>query len=158
MLARSISAFLLFISILASSLAIAGVTPCADRIGHCDYYLCRESVESCGDNGYFLHFGYPYCEELMTDVRPKMSEKAADWMSRAAACLQERVEAMPLTHSCEDMASLAIATHPDCYVSTGFCELKFSDKLLIAEKIWKSLIDPRIDRVMMEILDRCDFR
>jgi hypothetical protein len=158
MLARGLSAVLFLIFISASSLARAEGTPCAKQIGNCDYYLCRESIESCGENGYFLHFGYPYCEGLMSDVRPKMSEEGAIWMSRAATCLQEQVEAMPLTHSCEDMASLAIATHPDCYVSTGFCELKLSDQLLIAEKIWKSLVDPRIDRVMIEILDRCDFR
>jgi hypothetical protein len=148
---------LLFISMPLSMVSAfaSPETGCADRIGNCDYYECRESLQNCGSKGYLLRFGYHYCSKFMGGVRPRMTAQGAAWMATVARCLQEKVEQIPLATSCEVTADEAIASHPDCYVDTGYCELTDGDKFRVAKTIWKELKDPRIDRVMIEILSRC---
>jgi hypothetical protein len=133
-------------------------TACASQIGNCNYYVCREATQNCGDDGYLMHFGYRYCTAFMNDVRPKMSAAGAVFMDKVAPCLQQKLDAVPLSASCQETSDDAIASHPGCYIENGYCELSFSDKLLIAETIWQSLTDTRIDRVMVEILNDCGLK
>jgi hypothetical protein len=153
---RFVFATLLLCASLPLASAVAGSEmDCAARIGDCDYYKCRESVQNCGSEGYMIRFGYHYCSEFIESVRPRMTPEGAAWMGTVARCLQEKVERIPVATSCQETADEAIASHPDCYVDTGYCALAETDKILVAETIWKELKDPRIDRVMIDILGRC---
>lgn len=91
----------------------------------------------------------------MNDVRVKMSPEGAIWMGEVATCLQQKVQAIPPSTSCQETGDEAIASHPACYLGTGYCTLPFSDRLLLAETIWESFGDPRIERVMLEIIGGC---
>jgi hypothetical protein len=143
---------LISIAPLTSSRADSG---CSKLIGDCSYYLCRESEHSCGDDGYFIHFSYRYCREFFDEVKPVVSEATAGWLDRIAVCLQEEVEKMPVETSCSEVQSEAIASHAGCYVSTGFCEIPFADKLRVIKTVYAEALHPSIDEAFAKIVREC---
>jgi hypothetical protein len=146
----------------ALSLLLAGTQPalaetsCAAKIGSCEYYQCREQLQSCGDDGYFLRFGYRYCMDFLQQMRPKVAAPQAQWLDQVATCLQTALDAIPTDLSCADTQSAAIASHESCYVMTGFCTLPLETKFQILQVIYRELSDPKIDEVMIRIGADCD--
>jgi hypothetical protein len=148
---------------LLASLAVAGAsastvraeTNCAPFKDSCNYYLCRESIQPCSDEGYFIRFGYTYCSGFLSDVQPRMSAEGAKWMNQIAHCLRDKLDDIDSTLSCEDTESAAIASHSPCYIGTGFCDLSFLDKFRILEYVYKELEDHRMRKVMFQIELQC---
>ena len=102
----------------------------AEGCASCDYYRCREasSVAMCGEDGYFLDFGYRYCLRFKQVTEPRMSDEGMIWSARTRRCLMEVLEtAIDDTLVCEDVKTEAYDSHPACYSESGFCELPASD-------------------------------
>lgn len=133
----------------------AFASECELAIGSCDYYLCRERVQSCGETGYFLAYGYKYCTALFAKAAPKMSPSAAAWLERASVCLQESAETNAETASCKDAETTAISSHANCYVQTGFCEIPFVQRLEVLKVIYKEIFDLQMLKQMQKTLELC---
>jgi len=124
-------------------LALEFAETCADLIdlpgcASCDYYLCRDDarMESCGAAGYYAGFGHAYCDRFTVDSQPRMSEAGQRWIDDVRTCLQRALEDIDdEALSCEDVQELAYATHPDCYVQAGFCELGLSDAWTVVNTV-----------------------
>ena len=122
---------------------LESVEACADLIdlpgcASCDYYLCRDDArtESCGAAGYYAGFGHAYCDRFTQDAQPMMSEVGQRWLDDVRTCLQLALEDIDdEAISCEALQTLAYATHPQCYVEAGFCELPRSDAWTVVNTV-----------------------
>ncbi len=113
--------------------------------GVCEYYACQEARWQCGDTGYLLGFAQKYCLRYRLVAQPRMSVAAQAWLNRVRRCLVVGLEAFE-GENCEALETFGIESHPTCYVSTGFCELKVRDWLGVL-----ATIDPR-DLTAREVL------
>lgn len=116
---------------------------CADYIeredcAQCDYYLCRdaEAATACGADGYYRGFGYAYCERYLEVTTARLSPAGQRFAHDVRRCLMQAMEAtIPVDAACPDVQAAAYASHPDCYVASGFCELPWRDWVAIAATI-----------------------
>jgi hypothetical protein len=130
---------------------------CRQYINSCNYYLCRESNQNCGETGYYLRFGYPYCEKFTVSEKPDLSYEGNIWLDKVGLCLREQLELISNETSCGDTESSAIQSHIYCYLTTGFCNLKLNDQIQIFGIVYKELSDTRFMKVLLEIGSRCQF-
>lgn len=97
----------------------------------CDYYLCKEAADgaaACGEDGYYLGYGFRYCERISQVTRPRLSDAGKVWLDSARRCLMEEVELqVEHEHSCSDIQQIAFDSHPACYMDAGFCSLPWGD-------------------------------
>lgn len=97
----------------------------------CDYYLCKEAAEgdsACGEEGYYLGYGFKYCERMSLITRTELSGPGKVWLDGARLCLIEEVERqIDDEHSCSDIKQIAFDSHPGCYIDSGFCSLPWGD-------------------------------
>lgn len=101
---------------------------CADRLGSCDYYDCREEHHPCGSDGYYLGYGGKYCNRFNNETRPELSSDGQAWVDITTRCLQRYLENhIPYDADCDDVRRRAFDSHPDCYVAGGICNLSVSD-------------------------------
>lgn len=127
----------------ACTVAAPPADSCAEYIGRedcaqCDYYLCRDATapDGCGDAGYYRGFGYAYCERYLEVTTPRLSPAGRRFAHDVRRCLMQAMEdTIPVDAACPDVKTAAYATHPACYLASGFCELPWSDWLAIAATI-----------------------
>ena len=92
------------------------------------FYRCAEQTLHCGPDGYLIGYGTRYAERFYRHTRPWMSPAGQQWIDDVLVCLQEELrDSIDAETSCEDVRTIAFDTHPDCYVSRGFCDLPFTD-------------------------------
>ncbi|TNF37141.1 MAG: hypothetical protein EP329_03925 [Deltaproteobacteria bacterium] len=104
--------------------------------GACAYYACREATAGCGADGYLMRFAHHYCERYRLISEPEASPAARRFLERVRRCLVTRFDReVPEGTDCATMRDLGFASHPDCYVETGFCELSIADWLLVLNTI-----------------------
>lgn len=137
------------------SLASEVQTVCSSYLESCEYYQCRDQLQMCGPQGYFLRFGYPYCSRFMTQVKPTFSEEGALWLDRVGQCLRDQLEGISVQESCKETEDLAISSHVSCYLDTGFCQLSFSEKLKLLKVVYKELQDSRLLGVFLKLMTSC---
>ncbi|MBK7078129.1 MAG: hypothetical protein IPH44_38275 [Myxococcales bacterium] len=127
----------------ACAVAAPPATACADYIdredcAQCDYYLCRDAAAAngCGATGYYQGFGYEYCERYLEVTTPRLSPAGQRFAHDVRRCLMQAMEdTIPVDAACPDVKTAAYASHPDCYLASGFCALPWSDWLAIAATI-----------------------
>jgi hypothetical protein len=111
-------------------------TDCTQYLGEdgcasCDYYLCKEAADgasACGEDGYYLRYGFKYCERISLVTRPQLSAAGQVWLDEARVCLMRTIEReIDGNESCETLTQIAFDSHPDCYIEAGFCDLPVSD-------------------------------
>ena len=110
----------------------------ADGCAACDFYRCREetSVGMCGGDGYYLGFGYEYCRRYRQVTEPHMSPQGQVWSANTRRCLMETLDAeIPDSQDCRALIQAGYASHPNCYLGTGFCELPVLDWARIVNTI-----------------------
>lgn len=129
---------------------------CDELLTSCDYYLCRESVQPCGESGYFLALGYQYCKKFMLQVKPSFSPLGQNWLDTVGQCLRSSLNEISTQHSCSEVQEQAIASHLKCYWSTGFCDISFSEKLKTLGAMYQELGDPKMFQVFLTIALRCE--
>ena len=116
---------------------------CEDYIGQagcgaCEYYACREAqaANQCGSGGYYLAHGYKYCNRLIQVASPRMSPAGQRWLEDGRDCLMRFIETeISSDEQCRSVRDRAYASHPDCYVDNGFCDLPFTDWLALFASI-----------------------
>ncbi|MBL8625178.1 MAG: hypothetical protein JNK64_27960 [Myxococcales bacterium] len=121
----------------------AAADRCADYIdredcAQCDYYLCRDAAAatSCGATGYYQGFGYAYCERYLEVTTARLSPAGQRFAHDVRRCLMQAMEdTIDVDAACPEVKAAAYATHPDCYVASGFCALPWRDWLAIAATI-----------------------
>lgn len=94
--------------------------------GVCEYYTCQEQRWQCGEDGYLIGFAQKYCRRFRLIPEPRMSAKAQAWLNRTRRCLVLEFEAFD-GDDCAALKAFGLASHSDCYTSTGFCDLPISD-------------------------------
>ncbi len=128
---------------------------CSSFLDRCEYYECREKLETCGEKGYFKRFALRYCSRFTDEVKFSLSKLGQEWLDRVALCLRSELEPVAYGLSCQEIENQAIDIHSVCYIGTGFCQIPFFDKLQILQTIFKELGDSRMRRVMRKILWQC---
>jgi|SRR6185312_611208 len=133
---------LLILVILFYSLSTLAQTNsvCAPSDQSCDYYACKAQELHCLPSDYPVKFGYRLCQRYLADQN-QASEALRAWLPSVRECLQEKFETLKII-SCQKIEHAAFATHVECYVQTGFCQLSASDKAwLVNETSWQ-MLDP----------------
>ncbi len=129
---------------------------CEEWVGNCDSYLCRESVQNCGKEGYFIRFVLRYCSRISSELVANVTRSEKAWIAAAPACLQRSMEGFPLYWSCSRTEDAAIISHAACYVQTGFCSTSMSMRLRLFSMVYKELDDKRMVDAFMEIVKICE--
>ena len=93
----------------------------------------------------------------MFTLQEKMhSQNGKSWVDKVFSCLQKKIwtysEKNP---SCEIIKSNAFKSHPDCYISAGFCELAVGEKLQIFNLIKKEILDQSAWSQGAQVLKSC---
>ena len=118
----------------------------------CAFYTdCLESTFMCGPDGYPLGYGDKYCERFL-DNKHYFTEEGQAWIDGTLVCLKEAlVETVeePDGIDCEQVKKTAFASHVDCYINNGFCELAF--------KYSSPFETSRFYRDLMRVYDVTDF-
>jgi hypothetical protein len=131
-------------------------TDCRELVGNCDYYLCREKQQACGVKGYYLAFGYQYCNKSLGAFQERVSENARGWLKNVATCLQQTLEdEVPTQTECKEVKNSAVDSHIRCYKDTNFCSLKIEDKLKIIAMLSPELTSPQMLNVGITIMANC---
>ncbi|MHB1057967.1 MAG: eCIS core domain-containing protein [Rhodanobacter sp.] len=112
---------------------------CSSLVGDCEFYRCRERRHPCGATGYYLGYGYKYCERFSRLLRPRLPASGQRWLDKTKDCLQEHIDRhIPLDTPCDAVKRSAFDSHPDCYVLSGVCFLDPAQWLQIM-----GVIDPQ---------------
>lgn len=123
----------------SSALAVSQCDP--EKLG-CRYYLCRELESPCGAEGYYIGFGYKYCDEFSYRVRKDLSRRGQIWLDQTQKCLTRELGKASPALSCGKIHSVAFESHKPCYIDTGFCRLSPSDKLRVFYAVREELLWP----------------
>ncbi len=132
---------------------------CRSLVGTCDFYLCQESKNPCGLDGYNMGFGLKYCSSSKFSLLPKMSTALGkSWVPQVFTCLQEKnYQASQIASSdrCQTIEQESIKTHAFCYAAAGFCQLKISEKVKIFNLIKNEIISKNAISQTLELTNRC---
>jgi hypothetical protein len=91
----------------------------------CSWYRnCLESKHKCGVSGYAVQYGHKYCH-LFRENEHFFSDTGKKWMYKTMNCLQKSLVDVlnDPSISCDQIKQKAFDMRPDCYISSGFCEL-----------------------------------
>lgn len=109
----------------------------------CDFYQCRENIGNCGNQGYYLGYGFHNCRKF-TRAREHMSPLGRAWIHQVRYCLQNQLAKLSENANCKASYDFAMETHVDCYFSTNsfdisFCDLGDKDKKLVYRIVGKQV-------------------
>ncbi|XP_025088642.1 uncharacterized protein LOC112560798 [Pomacea canaliculata] len=129
--------------------------------GRCDFYKCFEDRLPCGEQGYMIKYGQPYCARFER-VYTAFSPQGQDFINGTSQCLTrgllhlyrtDTVDCHRLSHDAFDLIS-------SCYSANGFCDVVKENAAVFADvfqarhlfmhgalKIWKEI---------MEIIYQCN--
>jgi hypothetical protein len=134
-----------------------GITDnCEELMGSCDYYLCQEKKNNCGAKGYFLGFGYQYCNDSLKRLANEVSPRGKKWLVTTATCLQQQIQDMDIeSKSCKEIKKAAIKGHDKCYSEISFCSLSFGEIKKILIMIMPSLTTRGVINEGVQVLAHC---
>lgn len=93
---------------------------------NCSFYQTLESQHQCGPKGY-LQAAFPLCQKYL-NAQPRMNDEIQAFFPQVRYCLQDEFYQLGSRLKCEKLDRIAIQTHIDCYLKTGFCELSWLSK------------------------------
>lgn len=107
---------------------------------NCNYYLEKEKETACfvkpeDPSDYLLNFGYRLCH-IYHQKADLWNDERSTFIRKVGVCLQEEVEKIPFRGNCKELEEKAYASHPHCYVRTGYCELSSVQKSSI---VWTAM-------------------
>ncbi|OQW50386.1 MAG: hypothetical protein A4S09_00915 [Proteobacteria bacterium SG_bin7] len=108
--------------------------------GNCNYYLEKEKDTGCfvkeqNPSDYLLNFGYRLCHIYHQKAKTWNDERTA-FVEKVGMCLQEEMEKILFNGNCQDLEEKAYASHPGCYIRSGYCELNVVQKSSI---VWTAV-------------------
>jgi hypothetical protein len=79
------------------------------------------------------------------------------WLTRVGQCLQEKLSKRLYdgTESRSKVIEIAIASHAECYLETGACDVPVSDLSVIASTFMNELANPKIAAESIKFLYGC---
>lgn len=93
------------------------------------YENCLDKFNDCKNSSaeYAINFGKHYCEKYSAAF-PSFSKAGQQWIGMVRKCLQQKLaDQVGTAVTCTDLKEKAFASHPDCYVQSGLCDLPFLD-------------------------------
>lgn len=106
----------------------SGPEDCAQHLGTCEYYRCRERRHPLGPTGYYLGYGGKYCDRFSTVTRPTMTTAGQGWIDCTLSALQQFLEnSVPYDADADTVKRQAYDSHPGAYVGCGVCSLPPGD-------------------------------
>jgi len=82
-----------------------------------------------------LGFARRYCLLFTERTVPRLSAQGKRWIEDVRPCLQDAMEVLSDTASCNLVREHGYSIHPGCYVDNGFCELPITDMLAILNTV-----------------------
>ena len=132
---------------------------CSAFIGTCDFYLCQESKNPCGVDGYNLSYGYKYCSLSKFKLLGRMSsERGRNWVGDTFMCLQGQSFKdfkVGEQYSCKAIKEKSFDSHPDCYADAGFCSLGNYDRLQIFNTIKSEILSVQTIKQGFDLFKNC---
>jgi Stanniocalcin family len=117
---------------------------CSYAVGICEYYMCLESHENCGPNGYYLDFGLHYCNKYKSN-ESFYTTQGQDFLVNIRTCLQEELEREQIRTGqfpmCSEVKKIAVDTHKYCYEKYNFCELPTEDQINVKLSAASAIFD-----------------
>lgn len=116
---------------------------CADFVAQpgcsaCEFYTCKDEARAqpCGDDGYYVDYGFRYCNRFSEYVRPRLSARGQVWVEGTRECLQSALDDVRYDElDCEQVRREAYDSHPPCYAQWGFCELPLRDIWVVVNTV-----------------------
>lgn len=128
---------------------------CANEIGTCQYYQCKEQEFQCGDSGYLLQYGYRFCQKFFNELDEKLSAEGSLWIQNAASCLQEKIENESSNMNCKQLKKFAYSSHSSCYSEASFCQIPLEDKYKIIRFLKSELHKFQTQKEGIQVLFNC---
>jgi hypothetical protein len=129
----------------------------------CDYYLCQNNLNYCEEDNYLEDFGNYYCEKFMTQTHDEVSLNAKFWLYKTQLCLIKHLENKVFRKpevklTCKQLQDTAFNSHFNCYLRSGFCQLKQGDVLKVFKTLkWSDRLNPKMIAMMFKIVNKCSF-
>lgn len=115
---------------------------CKPASDNCTFYSCLEDEYKCGPTDYPIAYGLKYCEKFGT-ASSKFSPLGQTWIRNVRLCLQKAlVSEARCKSNCSMIRADAIASHIECYISNGVCDLATSDWLEIVKVVGIDMLLP----------------
>ena len=133
--------------------ATTSSTPAAPYLGSCSYYDHLSAALSCPADGYLLSFGARYCKKFERDMS-RFTRAGWETVSAIRFCLQQKLEATREL-SCANVGAVGTASHVDCYVEGGFCEMDFWDSAALTSVVWPALLTSEMSGVPAQVEREC---
>uniref|UniRef100_A0AC34PYF5 Uncharacterized protein n=1 Tax=Panagrolaimus sp. JU765 TaxID=591449 RepID=A0AC34PYF5_9BILA len=132
----------------------------------CDYYLELENQVFCGENGYLVRYGYPYCSRFTSpEYYDLFDEPGQKWVDCTAKCLLVKTrqivekEVGKAGVNCEKIEVEAFEVHTECYRECNFCQICRTNKFaLISVFDPVDLFYPKTLNQVYEIGTMCGFQ
>lgn len=132
---------------------------CSAFVGTCDFYLCQESRNPCGIDGYNLSYGYKYCSLSKFKLLHRMSsDRGRNWVGDTFMCLQGQSFKdfkVGEQYSCDTIKEKSFDSHPDCYADAGFCTLGNYDRLQIFNTIKSEILSVQTIKQGFDLFKNC---
>ena len=142
---------IIFLMLFLPSICFAN---CSANVNSCSFYQCKEKEQSCGASGYWLNFGYRYCQ-IFLNTEKSFSSPGQKWLDKVRVCLQTRANKISQVQSCQNIRKVALDSHVGCYIDTGFCSLSFKDKSQIYWYLKDAIFDRQSIREAEELNAIC---
>lgn len=127
---------------------------CKPEANSCDFYLCKEMNDPCGNRGYWLAYGYKYCRIFLTQTQ-HFPEASKDWMLKTRLCLQQSINHDTRELSCAADREAAMDSHVHCYIDSGFCDLSIKERAAIIWLLRSAMIMPMTYVEGLEVEYQC---
>jgi len=134
---------------------------CIYPTGTCSFYLsCLEAYFPCGPDGYAQSFGDMYCNAFVSPTNfNSFSVAGQTWIKATLLCLQVDIVAIVFANypnlNCNLLSDLAFASHPSCYVNSGFCNIPLDWGHVIGV-VWKALLSNYAGKIVQQMLLTAD--
>jgi len=95
-------------------------------------YRCADNFQNnsqgCGADGYALGYGAKYAEIFMWETYEIVEPSTQEFLVQNLICLQDRFifDTTPQM-TCDELWSHAFASHVECYIESGACDLPVVD-------------------------------
>lgn len=120
---------------------------------NCDYYLHLEEQFRCGSQSYFIE-AHGLCEKYLK-AQNKTSREIQEFFPKVRHCLQNEIYQMGSRVTCENLENVAVQSHVDCYLATGFCDLSWASRTELTLMTLPQFLNPIWIVTAQKILKAC---